>query len=120
MDNEEVITYKNIVMGRSDLDILDSGRTPHCYLNDQIIGFHFSYLSSLFNSDDPSSLSFWLANCQDVESGKDFVEPLNFSGKKLVLFTVNNNNDDLDGGETGTHWSLLVFYRNTNVISMAC
>ncbi|KAL7214236.1 hypothetical protein ACSBR1_026615 [Camellia fascicularis] len=77
MGNEEVLTYKDIVLRRTDLDILE---------------FYFTYLSSLFTSQDvllvPHSVSFWLANCQDVESAKDFVEPLKLSGKELVVFTV--------------------------------
>ena len=58
-------------------------------------------------------MSFWLANFQDVESGKDFVEPLNLSRKRLVLFMFNDN-ADLDGGESGTHWSLLIYYPSPN------
>ncbi|KAI8006085.1 NEDD8-specific protease 1 [Camellia lanceoleosa] len=88
MGNEEVLTYKDIVLRRTDLDILEGP----CYLNDQIIGFYFTYLSSLFTSQDVllslPSVSFWLANCQDVESAKDFVKPLKLSGKELEVFTV--------------------------------
>ncbi|KAF5947323.1 hypothetical protein HYC85_013280 [Camellia sinensis] len=88
MGNEEVLTYKDIVLRRTDLDILEGP----CYLNDQTIGFYFTYLSSLFTSQDvllsPPSVSFWLANYQDVESAKDFVKPLKLSGKELEVFTV--------------------------------
>ena len=39
------------------------------------------------------------------------IEPLKLPTKKLVLFTINDN-DDLDGGNSGTHWSLLVYDRS--------
>ena len=39
--------------------------------------------------------------------------PLNLSRKRLVLFMVNDN-ADLERAESGTHWSLLVYYRSTN------
>ena len=103
MGDKEVLKYKDIVLRASDLDVLEGP----CYLNDQIIGFYFSYLLSLCGRNDvlfvPPSVSFWLANC-DVDSRKAAVEPLKFPSKRLVVFTVNDC-DDLGGAERGTHWS---------------
>ncbi|KAL6570927.1 hypothetical protein OROGR_000477 [Orobanche gracilis] len=110
---DKVLTYKDHVLRTSDLDVLEGP----CFLNDQVIGFYFSYLSSLSCQDDvafvPPSVSFWLANC-DVDSRKDAVEPLKLPSKRLVFFTVNDS-DDLDGGESGTHWSTLIYDRSKNI-----
>lgn len=115
MNDKEVLTYEDIVLRVSDSDILEG---PY-YLNDQIIAFYFGYLSSSCDSNDillvPPSVSFWLANCKE-EALKDIIEPLKLSSKKLVLFTVNDN-DDLSGGDSGTHWSLLVYDRSSNTFS---
>ncbi|GMY21198.1 NEDD8-specific protease 1-like [Fagus crenata] len=115
MSDKEVLTYEDIVLRASDLDILEGP----CYLNDQIIAFYFGYLSSSCNNNDillvPPSVSFWLANCRD-EDLKDLIEPLKLSSKKLIIFTVNDN-DDLSGGDSGTHWSLIVYDRSKNTFS---
>lgn len=112
MGDKEVLKYKDIVLRASDLDVLEGP----CYLNDQIIGFYFSYLSSLCGRNDvlflPPSISFWLANC-DGDSCKAAVEPLEFPSRRLVVFTVNDC-DDLGGGESGTHWSILIYDRSKN------
>ncbi|KAJ6876533.1 NEDD8-specific protease 1 [Populus alba x Populus x berolinensis] len=115
-DREIVLSYKDVVLRVSDLNIL---KGP-CYLNDQIIDFYFAYLSSSYSADAndillvPPSTSYWFANCQDQQSlVNDFVEPLKFSSKKLILFTVNDN-EDFSAAERGTHWSLLVYDRSQN------
>lgn len=53
-------------------------------------------------------------NCPVVESLKEFLEPLHFPDKKLVIFPVNDN-DDVSKAEGGSHWSLLAFEKNSNV-----
>ncbi|XAR60484.1 Ulp1 peptidase [Bertholletia excelsa] len=111
--DEKILNYKDVVLRRSDLDILSG---PY-FLNDRIIEFYFSYLSSCYPSEDillvPPSIAFWIANCPDTESLKDFLEPLNLSYKNLAIFPVNNNTDVTDA-EGGSHWSLLAFERRTN------
>ncbi|GMP89097.1 hypothetical protein CsSME_00040811 [Camellia sinensis var. sinensis] len=112
--DEKIISYNDVVLRRSDLDILSG---PY-FLNDRIIEFYFSYLPSCYPSEEillvSPSIAFWIANGPDIESLKDFVEPLNLSSKKLVIFPVNNN-DDVTEAEGGNCWSLLVFERNANV-----
>uniref|UniRef100_A0A5B7A8W3 Putative NEDD8-specific protease 1 n=1 Tax=Davidia involucrata TaxID=16924 RepID=A0A5B7A8W3_DAVIN len=112
--DEKILSYNDVVLRRSDLDILSG---PH-FLNDRIIEFYFSYLTSSYPSEDillvPPSIAFWITNCPDIESLKDFLEPLNFPGKKLVIFPVNDNSD-VTKAEGGNHWSLLAFERNANV-----
>ncbi|PIA38666.1 hypothetical protein AQUCO_02700117v1 [Aquilegia coerulea] len=114
MSNEKILSYNDVVLRRSDLDILSG---PH-FLNDRIIEFYFSYLASCYASEDillvPPSISFWISNCPDIESLKDFVEPLKFPDKKMVIFPVNNN-DDVSMAEGGSHWSLLAYERKKNV-----
>ncbi|KAK9168930.1 hypothetical protein Syun_001070 [Stephania yunnanensis] len=114
MADEKILSYNDVVLRRSDLDILSGPK----FLNDQIIEFYFSFLSSGFPSQDtlfvPPSISFWIANCPDPKSLKDFVEPLAFPERKVVLFSVNNNMD-VTMAEGGTHWSLLVYDRSANV-----
>lgn len=111
-----VLSYKDVVLRVSDLNRL---KGPY-FLNDQIIDFYFAYLSSHYNADAngfllvPPSTSYWFANCQDRQSlRQDFAEPLRFSTKKLIFFTVNDN-EDLSAVESGSHWSLLVYDRTWN------
>ncbi|XP_028105828.1 NEDD8-specific protease 1-like isoform X1 [Camellia sinensis] len=112
--DEKILSYNDAVLRRSDLDILSG---PY-FLNYRIIEFYFSYLPSCYPSEEfvlvSPSIAFWIANCPDIESFKDFVEPLNLSSKKLVIFPVNNN-DNVTEAEGGNRWSLLVFERNANV-----
>ncbi|KAG9455088.1 hypothetical protein H6P81_007992 [Aristolochia fimbriata] len=112
--DEKVLYYNDVVLRRSDMEILSG---PY-FLNDRLIEFYFSYLSSKYSTQDillvPPSISFWIANCPDLSSLKDFIEPLKLAIRKLVFFTVNDNND-MDLAEGGNHWSLLVYDRNSNV-----
>ncbi|GAB4859247.1 hypothetical protein Ancab_010707 [Ancistrocladus abbreviatus] len=112
--NEMILSYHDVVLRRSDLDILSGP----CFLNDRIIEFYFSYLSSCYCSDDlllvPPSIAFWVGSCPGKESLKDFVEPLNLGAKKVVIFPINDN-EDVTQAEGGSHWSLLAFERDTNL-----
>ncbi|KAK3408799.1 hypothetical protein EUGRSUZ_J00959 [Eucalyptus grandis] len=112
--DEKILSYKDVVLRRSDLEILSGP----CFLNDRIIEFYFSYLSSCYPSPDillvPPSIAFWIANCPDVEGLKDFIEPLDLPGKKLVIFPVNDN-ENVGLADGGSHWSLLVFERDASV-----
>ncbi|OVA18167.1 Peptidase C48 [Macleaya cordata] len=114
MADEKILSYNDVVLRRSDLGILSG---PH-FLNDRIIEFYFSYLASCCPSEDillvPPSISFWITNCPDRESLKDFVEPLKLAEKKVVIFAVNDN-EDVTQAEGGTHWSLLAYERNAKV-----
>ncbi|XP_061363188.1 NEDD8-specific protease 1 [Gastrolobium bilobum] len=113
--DEKILSYNDVVLRRSDLDILSG---PY-YLNDRIIEFYFSYLSSCHPSQDiillvPPSIAFWIIQCPATEALKDFLEPLHFSDKTLVMFPINDN-DDVNRAEGGSHWSLLAYYRNANL-----
>lgn len=112
--DEKILSYNDVVLRRSDLEILSG---PY-YLNDRIIEFYFSHLSSSHPSQEillvPPSIAFWITNCPDVDGLKDFLEPLKLSDRKLVIFPVNDN-DDVSVAEGGSHWSLLAYYRAANV-----
>ncbi|CAL0334057.1 unnamed protein product [Lupinus luteus] len=112
--DEKILSYDDVVLRQSDLDILSG---PY-YLNDRIIEFYFSYLSSSHPSQDiflvPPSIAFWIMKCPIIETLKDFIEPLNLSDRKLVIFPINDN-DDVNLAEGGSHWSLLAYYRQANV-----
>lgn len=111
--DKKILSYNDVVLRKSDLDILSG---PY-YLNDRIIEFYFSYLSSYHPSKDillaPPSIAFWIMNCPDSNSLDDFLRPLDLFNKKLVIFPVNDN-DDVSKAEGGNHWSLLAFYRESN------
>ncbi|KAL0369713.1 UNVERIFIED_CONTAM: NEDD8-specific protease 1 [Sesamum angustifolium] len=81
--DEKILSYDDVVLRRSDLDILSG---PY-FLNDRIIEFYFSYLTSCYPSEDilliPPSIAFWIKECPDISSLKDFVEPLHLPRRKL-------------------------------------
>lgn len=112
--DEKILSYNDVVLRRSDLDILSG---PY-FLNDRIIEFYFSYLTSCYPIEDillvPPSITFWIKECPDIASLKDFVEPLYFSRKQLIIFPINDN-ADVTIAEGGSHWSLLAFERNENI-----
>ncbi|KAK6926844.1 hypothetical protein RJ641_008563 [Dillenia turbinata] len=111
--DKKILSYNDVVLRQSDLGILGG---PF-YLNDRIIEFYFSYLSSCYSSKEillvPPSIAFWIANCPDTESLGGFLEPLKLSEKEVVIFPVNDN-DDVSQAEGGSHWSLLAFNRTAN------
>ncbi|GMP89092.1 hypothetical protein CsSME_00040807 [Camellia sinensis var. sinensis] len=82
--DEKILNYNDVVLRQSDLDILSG---PY-FLNDRIIEFYFSYLPSCYPSEEillvSPSIAFWIENCPDIESFKDFIEPFNLTSKKLV------------------------------------
>ncbi|KAJ0987705.1 hypothetical protein J5N97_006061 [Dioscorea zingiberensis] len=114
MADDKILSYNDVVLRRSDLDIL---RGPH-YINDRIIEFYWSYLSTSVTDRVllvPPSISFWIANCLDYQSRVEAVKPLNFPARDLVVFTVNDSSDVTQAGG-GTHWSLLVYVRGMNAV----
>ncbi|KAJ4914426.1 NEDD8-specific protease 1 [Raphanus sativus] len=88
-DDDKILSYNDVVLRRSDLDILNG---PN-FLNDRIIEFYLSYLSTVHTSSAisliPPSIAFWISNCPDTESLKDFIEPLRLLESDLLIFPVN-------------------------------
>ncbi|KAK4788256.1 hypothetical protein SAY86_019575 [Trapa natans] len=112
--DEKILSYNDVVIRRSDLGILSGP----CFLNDRIIEFYFSYLSSSFPTKDvllvTPPISFWIANCHDPDDLRGFVAPLKLDERSLVIFSVNDN-DDVEKAEGGSHWSLLAYVREANL-----
>ncbi|KAG5376381.1 hypothetical protein IGI04_040977 [Brassica rapa subsp. trilocularis] len=107
--DDKILSFNDVVLRRSDLDILNG---PN-YLNDRVIEFYLSYLSTLHTSPTisliPPSIAFWISNCPDTESLKDFIKPL-----RLLDSDELNDNLNVELAEGGLHWSLLVYYKETN------
>lgn len=114
MADEKVLSYNDVVLRQADLDILSG---PH-FLNDRIIEFYLSYLSSRRAAEDilfvPPSIAFWIKECPDTASLEEFLKPLNLPNRELVLFPINDN-IDVSFAEGGNHWSLLAFRRSAKV-----
>ncbi|PWA98878.1 Peptidase C48, SUMO/Sentrin/Ubl1 [Artemisia annua] len=115
ISSEEIILrYNDSVIRQSDLVTLNGPK----WLNDRIIEFYFSYLSSFYPSKHillvPPAITYWIMNCPDTNSLKDFLKPLNLPSKKLIIFPVNNN-DDMSRADGGNHWSLLAYEKTDNL-----
>ncbi|XP_038904351.1 NEDD8-specific protease 1-like [Benincasa hispida] len=106
MEDPKFLTYKNVVLRRSDLQSLEDQN----YLNDTVIDFYFVHLSVYYQYDEilliPTSVSFLLANAIDLDSFTSTIKSLDLQKKKLIFFTVNNDN---------SHWSLFVYCRKRNL-----
>lgn len=112
-DDDKILSYEDVVLRKSDLDILSG---PN-FLNDRVIEFYLSFLSTVHSSPTisliPPSIAFWISNCPDTESLKDFMKPLKCCDKDLLIFPVNDNLN-VEVAEGGLHWSLLVYYKDAN------
>ncbi|XP_077986256.1 sentrin-specific protease 8-like [Glandiceps talaboti] len=109
--NEIVLSFHDSLLRKCDVHLLDSPR----WLNDKIIGFAFEYFEREQFADFTKDVSFISPDVTQfikLSQGPDlgiFLEPLNLESKKLVFLAVNDNEScDTVGG---SHWSLLVFYR---------
>lgn len=113
--NDKILSYNDVVLRRSDLNILSGP----CFLNDRLIEFYFSYLSSCLSSDEillvPPSIAFWIKESPDDNASlrEEFLQPLHLSQRKLIIFPINDNNDP-SIAEGGSHWSLLAYERSAN------
>mmetsp|Transcript_27528 Transcript_27528/g.46078 ORF Transcript_27528/g.46078 Transcript_27528/m.46078 type:complete len:233 (+) Transcript_27528:446-1144(+) len=110
---EKKLSYHDVLLRSEDIDLL---RGPH-WLNDQVIAFYFEYLTREKYRSAPDgpvfvngATSFLLANSSaaDVE---ETVAALQLAERPLILFAVNNN-PWVDVAEGGSHWSLLVSWKN--------
>uniref|UniRef100_A0AAV2LR03 Ubiquitin-like protease family profile domain-containing protein n=1 Tax=Knipowitschia caucasica TaxID=637954 RepID=A0AAV2LR03_KNICA len=93
---------------------------PH-WLNDQVIGFAFEYFSAERFRDlkervvlvSPEVTQFIkCASC--AEELALFLEPLDLPSRTWLFLPVNDNSNQTAGG---THWSLLVYHRASNLFS---
>jgi sentrin-specific protease 8 len=103
---EWVLSHGDVVLIRSDLDILRGPR----FINDRLIAFYFAHLSAGLGDDLlllPPSIPYLLSNLPDRDSVAAVAEPLRLASRRLVLLPVNDN-PDASVAEGGSHWSLLV------------
>ncbi|CAH2069357.1 unnamed protein product [Thlaspi arvense] len=111
--DDKILGYNDVVLRRSDLEIL---KAPN-FLNDRVIEFYLSYLATVHTSPTisliPPSIAFWISNCPDAESLKEFMKPFRLRDIDLLILPVNDNLD-VELAEGGLHWSLLVYYREAN------
>ncbi|CAG5096691.1 Oidioi.mRNA.OKI2018_I69.XSR.g14736.t1.cds [Oikopleura dioica] len=111
MTDSIVISYHDSVLRQSDLALLSA---PN-WLNDQIISFFYEYLSNEEINDprigyvDPSLVQL-VKLCAEPFEADAMLQSLNLSAKEIVLIPIN---DEESGNAGGTHWSLLVWFRQT-------
>lgn len=108
-----VLSYQDSLLRRSDVALLEG---PH-WLNDQVIGFAFEYFATerfrglgdaiLFISPEVTQF-IKCASCP--EELALFLEPLGLASKRWVFLAVNDNSNQTAGG---SHWSLLLFHRDS-------
>ncbi|KAL7866522.1 hypothetical protein AOLI_G00143360 [Acnodon oligacanthus] len=112
-----VLSYQDSLLRRSDVSLLEG---PH-WLNDQVIGFTFEYFAAeRFKSlgdkvcfISPEVTQFIkCASCQ--EELALFLEPLRLPSRRWVFLAVNDNSNQTAGG---SHWSLLLYQRDTGHFS---
>ena len=108
--DDKVLDYHDTILRVRDVVIL----TGPTWLNDAILTFYFAYLendkyASLRRSVSfvDASVSFLVANVA-VSDVTNILEPLGLTTRRVVVFSVSNN-EDVAVPEGGSHWSLLVF-----------
>ncbi|KAL9645616.1 hypothetical protein ABK040_000678 [Willaertia magna] len=89
------------------------------WLNDNIINYYFLYLENeKYKNPDycfvAPSVSFWVSMIEDEEDIRASLDPLNVKEKKLIFIPINDNTD-INAVSGGSHWSLVVFDRDTKV-----
>ncbi|NXN18766.1 SENP8 protease, partial [Indicator maculatus] len=107
-----VLSYMDSLLRQSDVALLD----PPCWLNDRIIGFAFEYFANQEFRAFRDELCFvspevaqFIKCAESREEVGAFLQPLDLRSRNLVFFPINDNSNQLAGG---THWSLLVYYRD--------
>lgn len=107
-----MISYFDVLLHESDVKLLTGPR----WINDQVIAFYFEYLAHEVASPEihflTGAVSFLLINgeLQDLEAS--LIRPLKLKEKKYIFAAVNDN-PDVNTAEGGSHWSLLVWDRES-------
>ncbi|KPP75555.1 sentrin-specific protease 8-like [Scleropages formosus] len=112
-----VLSYQDSLLRRSDVALLEG---PY-WLNDQVIGFAFEYftierfkgLSKAACFISPEVTQFIKCTSSQEELAL-FLEPLNLPACRWVFLAVNDNSHQTAGG---THWSLLLYRRDSGCFS---
>ncbi|XP_065268295.1 sentrin-specific protease 8 [Emys orbicularis] len=109
-----VLSYVDSLLRQSDVSLLD----PPSWLNDHIIGFAFEYFASDQFQDFSEQVCFvspevaqFIKCATSQEEVAMFLKPLGLPHKEVVFLAINDNSNQAAGG---THWSLLVYFRDKN------
>ncbi|NXB65437.1 SENP8 protease, partial [Struthidea cinerea] len=107
-----VLSYMDSLLRRSDVALLE----PPNWLNDHIIGFAFEYFANQQFQDFSHRVCFispevaqFIKCALSQEEIAIFLQPLDLLRKELVFLPINDNSSQAAGG---THWSLLVYFRD--------
>ncbi|XP_010217101.1 PREDICTED: sentrin-specific protease 8 [Tinamus guttatus] len=107
-----VLSYMDSLLRQSDVALLD----PPNWLNDHIIGFAFEYFACDQFQEFCDQVSFigpevaqFIKCATSQEEVAAFLQPLDLVHKKLLFLPINDNSNQTAGG---THWSLLVYFRD--------
>ncbi|KAL1007681.1 hypothetical protein UPYG_G00090140 [Umbra pygmaea] len=108
-----VLSYQDSLLRCADVALLEG---PH-WLNDHVIGFAFEYFAAerfkglgeaaIFISPEVTQF-IKCASCP--EELAMFLEPLGLATRQWVFLAVNDNSNQTAGG---SHWSLLLFCRDS-------
>ncbi|GAM20746.1 hypothetical protein SAMD00019534_039210 [Acytostelium subglobosum LB1] len=118
-DDPIVLSFKDITLYQSDVDIL---RNRYKWLNDAIISFYFEYLSDKLPIDKQTEITFlnpttvfmlsYLENSDNLDEINSILGPLNLPDKACIFIPINDNSDPSTVAG-GSHWSILVFVKNS-------
>ncbi|XP_029034138.1 sentrin-specific protease 8-like [Osmia bicornis bicornis] len=107
--DEIVLSYYDCLLRASDVALLQGTH----WLNDVIIGFYFEYLDQRYNGTGEKEFYFispeltQLLKMTDPSQYSIFLDPVNVSNSKCIIFPLNNC--DKKDAAGGSHWSLLVY-----------
>ncbi|KAL4613416.1 sentrin-specific protease 8 [Arapaima gigas] len=112
-----VLSYHNSLLRRSDVALLEG---PY-WLNDQVIGFAFEYFATeRFKALNKAAcfispeVTQFIKCTSSQEELALFLEPLHLPARQWVFLAVNDNSHQTAGG---THWSLLLYRRDSGCFS---
>lgn len=112
-----VLSYQDSLLRRSDVSLLEG---PH-WLNDQVIGFTFEYFAvERFKSLGDAvcfispEVTQFIKCASSQEELSIFLEPLRLMSRRWVFLAVNDNSNQVAGG---SHWSLLLYQRDSGYFS---
>ncbi|XP_001640237.2 sentrin-specific protease 8 [Nematostella vectensis] len=116
-DRRIVLNFYESLLRKSDVALLEPGQ----WLNDNLIGFMFEYFEHVEFRDGSKDLLFLspgVTQLIKLTRGVELMailEPLNLPKYQRVFFAVNNNEVKMSTG--GSHWSLLVYCKRSNIFS---
>lgn len=106
------LEYHDVIVTKQDTELLSG---PH-WINDILISFVFEYYRQEIYKNQASSLAFvppdftqLIKLTCDADEARAFASTLNLERKNVIFLPINDNDLDEQGG---THWSLLVYFKD--------